>query len=168
MGRSVVQGFQDHERGAFGRVRRSAERTDRQYPGRGRAPDQPRMGRDRACDAGAVRMRAFLAAQRIKAGRNGVRKFGMIDVDGRIDHGNDDIGAVRKPVGLSQPKFDNGILGGIALAQNRPLLLQQITKIRLHRTDAGIGGEFAADGVDRAAVGDTKQADGSAYKRKIL
>jgi len=39
-------------------------------------------------------------------------------------------------------------------------LLQQIAEIRLHRANAGFGGEFAAHGLDRAAVGGAEQGNG--------
>ena len=49
-----------------------------------------------------------------------------------------------------------------------PCFLQQIAEVRLYRTNAGLGGELAAHGFQRAAVGDAEQADGRADQRKIL
>jgi len=41
-------------------------------------------------------------------------------------------------------------------------------EIRLHRANAGLGREFAADDVDRPPASDAEQSDGGAYERKIL
>ena len=108
---------------------------------RRRASHQPRMRHDRAGDAGAVDMRAFLAAERIEAVRDRVREFRMPDVDSGIDHGDGDVGAMGQRMRLRQSKFRERILRGIALGQRRLLVLQQIAEIRLHRANAGIGGE---------------------------
>src|SRR5258705_7232684 len=52
------------------------------------------MRYDRAGDAGAVDMWAFLAAERIKGANNRIRKFRMSDVDSGIDNGDGDVGAM--------------------------------------------------------------------------
>jgi len=92
----------------------------------------------------------------------------MFDVDAGIDHRNRDVGAVGQRMRLGQSKFRKRVLRRIALSQFRLLLLQEMTEIQLHRTNAGLGGEFAAHGLDRSAIGDAEQADGRAYQRKIL
>ncbi len=126
------------------------------------------MRHDRAGDAGAVDMRTFLAAERVEAISNRVRKLRMLEVDSGIDHRNGDVGAVGQRMCLGQSKFCKRVLRGIAFGQCRLLVLQYITEIRLHRANAGVTGEFAAHRLDRAAVGDAEQADGCAYQRKIL
>ena len=57
---------------------------------------------------------------------------------------------------------------GIARGQGRFLILQDITEVRLHRANIGVGGKFAAHRLRRAAVRDAEQADGAAYQRKFL
>src|SRR6266481_6802289 len=92
----------------------------------------------------------------------------MFDVYAGIDHRNGDVGALGQRMRLGQSKFCKRVLRGIALGQCRLLLLQEMTEIQLHRTNAGLGGEFAAHCLDRSAIGDAEQADGRAYKREIL
>ena len=92
----------------------------------------------------------------------------MFDVDSGIDHGNGHIGAVGELVRLGQSKFRDRVLAGIARGQGRLLVLQDITEVRLHRANIGVGGQFAAHRLRRAAVDDAKQADGAADQREIL
>src|SRR5882724_12211955 len=126
------------------------------------------MRHDGAGYAGAMAMWAFLAAERIKGACNRVRKFRMSDVDSGIDNGDGNVGAMRQRMRLRQSKFQKRVLGGIALGRCWLLVLQQIAEIRLHRPDAGVGGEFTACGFHRTAVGDAEQADGAADERKVL
>jgi hypothetical protein len=92
----------------------------------------------------------------------------MFDVDSGIDHGNRDVDAASQGMGLGQSQLGERVLRGIALGQYNGMVLQQIAEIRLHRVNAGLGGEFAACGLDRAAAGDAEQPDGGAHQRKIL
>src|SRR6266481_2550597 len=92
----------------------------------------------------------------------------MFDVYAGIDHRNGDVGAAGQRMRLGQSKLRKRVLRGIALGQCRLLLLQEMTEIQLHRANAGLGGEFAAHCLGRSAIGDAEQADGRAYKRKIL
>ncbi len=85
-----------------------------------------------------------------------------------IDHGDGDVGAASQHMRLGQAQLGERILRGIALAQCGLLLLQQVTEIRLHRPDTGVGAEFAAYRCRRTAVGDAEQADRGANQRKIL
>ena len=112
----------------------------------GALPISRRMGGDRAGNAGAVDMRPFLAAKRIKAVGDRVGQFGMVGVDAGIDHGDRDVHAVRERVRLRQPKLRQRILRGIALGRRGLLVLQPITEIELHRAHAAIGGKFTAHG----------------------
>src|SRR6267154_275019 len=79
------------------------------------------MRYDRAGDAGAVDMWAFLAAERIKGANNRIRKFRMSDVDSGIDNGDGDVGAMGQRMRLGQSKFQKRILGGITLGHCRRL-----------------------------------------------
>ena len=126
------------------------------------------MRRDGARNCSAVDMRAFLAAERIETVCNRIPQFRMRDVYAGIDHGNGDVCAMRKCMRLGQSKFQNRVLRRIAFGQCRFLLLQHITEIRLHRTDAGLSSQLSADDLCRATAGDTKQADGGADQREIL
>ena len=58
-----------------------AEGADRQQPRLRRAAHQPGMRDDRAGNAGAVDMRAFVAAERIETVGDRIGEFGMFDVD---------------------------------------------------------------------------------------
>ena len=129
MRRREIQTLDDHEGGAFRPVRRSAEGADRQKPCRRRAAHQPRMRNDRAGNAGAVNMRAFPAAQRVEAFRDGVRQFGMANIDAGIDHRHPDVGAARQPVRFRQPQFLECVLCRVAFGGRRLLLLQQIAEV---------------------------------------
>ena len=106
------------------------------------------MRGDRAGNAGAVDVRAFLAAERVKAVGNRIGEFRMFGVDAEIDHGDGDVHAMRQLVRLRQAKLRHGILRGIAFAR-RLLVLQPIAEIELDFADAGLGGEFAAHDVER-------------------
>jgi hypothetical protein len=45
---------------------------------------------------------------------------------------------------------------------------EPIAEVRLHRANAGFGGEFTAHGLDRAAVGDAEQGNGGVDQWEIL
>jgi len=126
------------------------------------------MRHDRAGDAGAVDMRTLLAAKCIERGCDRVRKFGVVDVNSGIDHGNGNVGAMGQRMCLGQSKFRDRILRRIALGQFRLLLLQDIAEVRLHRANAGLGGEFTAHRLYRAAIGNPEQTDSAADEREIL
>ncbi|OIQ63845.1 hypothetical protein GALL_546120 [mine drainage metagenome] len=68
---------------------------------------------------------------------------------------------------LGQAKLHVRVLRRIALGQFRVLVLQDITEVRLHRANAGVGAKFAAHRLHGPAVGDAEQADGSADKREV-
>ena len=91
-----------------------------------RAAHQPRMRGDRTGNTGAVDVRAFLAAERVKTVGDGVGEFGMADVDAGIDHGDGDVHAVRQRMRLRQAQLRHGILRGIAFGR-RLLVLHVIT-----------------------------------------
>ena len=129
MRRGVVQCLQNDKRRAFRAILRRAERPDRQDPCRRCASHQPRVRHDRARDAGAVDMRAFLAAERVEAARNRVREFRMLEIDSGIDHGDRDVGAMGQRMGQRQSKFRERILGGITFGQFSLLLLQKIAQV---------------------------------------
>ena len=78
----------------------------------GALPISLRMRHDRAGNAGAVDMRAFLAAERIEAVGDRIGKFRMFDVDAGVDHGNGDVHAAGQRMRLRQSKLGDRILRG--------------------------------------------------------
>lgn len=129
---------------------------------------QPRVRYDRTGNPGAVHVWSFMAVDRVESLRDRVGQFDMLGVDPGVDHGDPDIRATRELVRFGQSQLEKRILRRVALGRLRLLLLQQIAEIRLHRANAGFGGEFTAHGLDRAAVGGAEQGNGDADQREIL
>ena len=75
------------------------------------------MRHDRAGNAGAVDMRAFLAAERVEAVGDRIGEFRMFGVDAGIDHRNGDVHAAGERMRLRQSKLRDRILRGIALGR---------------------------------------------------
>jgi hypothetical protein len=88
-----VDALEDVERGAFGGRRGGGEGVHSEQPRGRRSPEQPLVRGNRACHAGAVRVRIFRRANRVEALRHRALEVRMRDVDFRIDHRDRHVGA---------------------------------------------------------------------------
>ena len=91
----------------------------------------------------------------------------MLEIDGGVDDGDRDVGAIGKRVGLRQAKLCLRIFRGVAFSRACALALEGVAEVRLKRANAAILRELPARGFQRLAAGNAKQADGDPDQLKI-
>ena len=117
--RGILDAFEDRHGGRFGAGAGGAERTDGEDLRSRRRAHQPRVGRDRASDGGAVLVRRRRFSDRVKGADDDTRKLGMTEVDAGIDHRDQHSLAGGERMRLADAKLAERILRGVADRRDR-------------------------------------------------
>jgi len=157
----LVEPLQHHECRTFRTIRRRRERADREDPRAGALPISSACAAIAPATPVPWTCGPSLLPSAIEAFRDRTREFGMPDVDRGIDHRDGDVGAVASVWASGNRSLTSAYCAGSPSAGTAFLVLQQITEVRLHRSEHSLpAANSRPDGLDRSAVADAEQADG--------